>query len=57
MANATDRLITPQEPPRSGANVEKMPEKKAEDRIADEMAEKAEKTEQHYDRNHNIFTK
>lgn len=27
------------------------------DRTADELAEQASKTEQHYDRDHNIFTK
>ena len=32
-------------------------EEKKIDRVADEAAEKAGKTEQRYDRDHNIFTK
>jgi hypothetical protein len=51
--NGTPRPVHPEIP----AEIEKLEEQEKLDRVANEAAEQAGKTEQRYDRAHDIFTK
>lgn len=54
MTTQADNTNTPKQ---DSARPAETPDEKRLDRAADEAAEKAGKTEQRYDRDHNIFTK
>lgn len=54
MSIQADNTNTPKQ---DNSPIDETPEGKRLNRAADEAAEKAGKTEQRYDRDHNIFTK